>query len=128
MAYRWIENLRCRVNLWVGVVLGLEPVQVRVATATLARLSSSALDSSNGANNLVIRQASARTFQIYGNSTSDYLAQITNVGGGRYDLEVGGNVTISGASVTMAALPTSDPVVAGRLWNNGGVVNVSSGS
>jgi hypothetical protein len=27
----------------------------------------------------------------------------------------------------MTALPTADPLVVGRLWNNAGVLNVSAG-
>lgn len=38
-----------------------------------------------------------------------------------------GDQTFAGA-VTMSALPTADPGVAGQLWNNGGVVNVSTGA
>lgn len=31
------------------------------------------------------------------------------------------------ANATLSGLPTSDPLVAGRLWNNGGVVMISAG-
>lgn len=36
--------------------------------------------------------------------------------------------TIIPGSVTMSGLPTSDPAVAGRLWNDGGTVKVSAGA
>ena len=35
-------------------------------------------------------------------------------------------VTATGA-VIFSGLPTSDPTVAGQLWNNSGVLNVSAG-
>ena len=35
-------------------------------------------------------------------------------------------VTATGA-VIFSGLPTSDPTVAGQLWNNAGVLNVSAG-
>ena len=40
---------------------------------------------------------------------------------------VTGNVTINGGTVKLASLPTSNPGVANQLWNNSGVLNVSSG-
>jgi len=40
---------------------------------------------------------------------------------------VTGNVTINGGTVKLANLPTSNPGVANQLWNNSGVLNVSSG-
>jgi hypothetical protein len=41
--------------------------------------------------------------------------------------EVEQNLDIQGSQVSMEALPTADPHVAGRLWNNSGVVTVSAG-
>lgn len=38
-----------------------------------------------------------------------------------------GVVSMSNASVSMSALPTSDPHVAGRLWTNTNVLTVSAG-
>lgn len=35
--------------------------------------------------------------------------------------------TIIPGNVTMSGLPTSDPGIAGRLWNDGGAVKVSAG-
>jgi len=42
-------------------------------------------------------------------------------------LTVGVNADIAG-TVTMPNLPTSDPLVAGELWNSGGDLKVSAGS
>ena len=37
------------------------------------------------------------------------------------------NITASG-TVILSALPTEDPVVAGQLWSDSGVVTVSAGA
>lgn len=42
-------------------------------------------------------------------------------------LTASGAVSMTNASISMTALPTSDPLVAGRLWNNSGVLTVSAG-
>jgi hypothetical protein len=42
-------------------------------------------------------------------------------------LSASGVVSLTNASISMTALPTSDPLVAGRLWNNSGVLTVSAG-
>lgn len=38
-----------------------------------------------------------------------------------------GVTSLTNASISMTALPTADPLVVGRLWNNAGVLNVSAG-
>lgn len=38
-----------------------------------------------------------------------------------------GDLTLTGTVVSMTALPTADPLVAGQLWNNAGVLTVSAG-
>ena len=38
-----------------------------------------------------------------------------------------GVVSMTNASISMTALPTSDPAVAGRLWNDAGTLKVSAG-
>jgi hypothetical protein len=38
-----------------------------------------------------------------------------------------GVVSLTNASISMSALPTSDPAVAGRLWNDAGTLKVSAG-
>lgn len=38
-----------------------------------------------------------------------------------------GELTVTGAGVFMASLPTSDPSVAGQLWNDSGTLKVSAG-
>lgn len=50
----------------------------------------------------------------------------TNQGGTVFTL---GSITltVSGANLLIAGLPTSDPAVAGALWSNSGVVTVSAG-
>ena len=41
--------------------------------------------------------------------------------------KVTGNFEVTGAQVDFTALPTSDPSVAGRLWNDSNTVKVSAG-
>lgn len=43
-------------------------------------------------------------------------------------LEANGSVRMADAEIFMFALPTSDPLVAGRLWNSSGTVKVSTGT
>lgn len=42
-------------------------------------------------------------------------------------LRCASGLNVQGNTVDMANLPTSDPTSAGRLWNDGGTVKVSSG-
>ena len=42
-------------------------------------------------------------------------------------LTASGAVVLSNASIKMTALPTSDPAVAGALWNDAGTLKVSAG-
>lgn len=42
-------------------------------------------------------------------------------------LEANGSVRMADAEIFMFNLPTSDPAVAGRLWNSGGTLRVSAG-
>jgi hypothetical protein len=37
------------------------------------------------------------------------------------------NLTASGSVVILSGLPIADPLVAGRLWSNSGIVTVSAG-
>lgn len=39
----------------------------------------------------------------------------------------GGNMAVVGSIISFSGLPTSNPGVAGRLWRNGNVVNISTG-
>lgn len=48
-------------------------------------------------------------------------------GGAFTTLTSNGVTSFSNASVSMTSLPTSDPAVAGRLWNDGGTLKVSAG-
>lgn len=49
-----------------------------------------------------------------------------NVTGGVAGAVAATTLSASG-TVTFSALPTSDPLVAGQLWNNSGVLTVSAG-
>ncbi len=56
-------------------------------------------------------------------ATTIELEDDTNVTG---DLDVTGDVVMA-ANVDFTGLPTSDPLVAGRMWNNSGVATISAG-
>ena len=43
-------------------------------------------------------------------------------------LTASGVVSMTNASISMTALPTSDPLVAGRLWNDAGTLKISAGA
>lgn len=65
-----------------------------------------------------------------GNITGNVTGNVTGSVAGAVaatTLSASGAVSLTNASITMSALPTSDPLVAGRLWNNGGTLTVSAG-
>ena len=41
-------------------------------------------------------------------------------------LTISADLTVEGSVVSLAALPTVDPAVAGQLWNDAGTLKVSS--
>lgn len=68
---------------------------------------------------------------------SDYSAKVHNeVGGDRLAVDAGGSIKIGNAVFTVNAagqvivtgLPTTNPAVAGALYNNAGVLTVSTGA
>lgn len=64
-------------------------------------------------------------------STNGFVGNVTgdvtgNVTGGVAGAVAATTLSASGA-VTLSGLPTSDPAVAGQLWNNAGVLTVSAG-
>ena len=63
-------------------------------------------------------------------STNGFIGAITGAVAGPVaatTLSASGVVSMTNASISMTALPTSDPLVAGRLWSNSGVLTVSAG-
>ena len=44
------------------------------------------------------------------------------------DVSITGTSSVDGAALSMPKLPTSDPAVAGRIWNDSGTLKVSAGS
>lgn len=63
-------------------------------------------------------------------STNGFIGAITGAVAGPVaatTLSASGEVSMTNASISMTALPTSDPLVAGRLWSNSGVLTVSAG-
>lgn len=68
-----------------------------------------------------ISSGSGMTFDI--NGSQSYLFEV----GGTVELHLTSSVFTMFSGVAMPNLPTSDPGVAGRLWNDGGTVKVSAG-
>lgn len=67
---------------------------------------------------------------------SDYSTKVhRDLGGDQLTVEPGGAIKIGNAVFSVNAagkllvtgLPTADPLVAGQLWSNGGVLTVSAG-
>ena len=77
-----------------------------------------------------------------GSTMSNYNAKVhTNQGGDKLEVESGGEIELKSGStldvdgtleasgaVTLSGLPTSDPSIAGRLWNDSGTVKISAGA
>ena len=67
-----------------------------------------------GSNKLYIENSSSASPLIYGEFNNDFV-------------RINGDFEVTGSAVTLGNLPTTDPHVAGRLWNNGGTVAISAG-
>ena len=67
----------------------------------------------SGSNKLYIENTNSTTPLIYGEFYNDLI-------------KINGSLEIT-ANIDFSGIPTTDPLVAGRLWSNGGVVTVSSG-
>ena len=63
---------------------------------------------------------------LTGNVTGNVVGGVTGAVAAT-TLTASGVTSFSNASISMTALPTSDPAVAGRLWNDGGTLKVSAG-
>lgn len=73
-----------------------------------------------GATEEYINFGTSNEVNIFVNDTERL--SVTNTG-----VDITGNSSISGSVITMSNLPTSDPTVAGRLWNSSGTLKISSG-
>ena len=73
------------------------------------------------------RDVSGKTTTITGPSA--LLGASTNQTGGNLVIHAGQKATGGGSNgqIIMDELPTSDPSVAGALWNNSNVMNISAG-
>jgi hypothetical protein len=102
-------------------------------TGTSPNISLIESDGTAGFNQTMLVQATDRLFLQHRNGSGVNLTSlvtwdlITTGAGGLELMTVNGNTTITGDVVKMTNLPTSDPSVAGQLWNNSGVINISSG-
>lgn len=69
------------------------------------------------------RSTFSTAFLTYGTASDGTILFSVNGSG---DI-LGQDLTVEGATVMMAALPTSDPAVAGQVWSNSGVLTLSAG-
>lgn len=88
------------------------PIKVRIGDA--AGTAENTLLTIDDANHLITLTAPAGQITLSGETTIDDAATVTG------SAEFQDNVTMSG-------LPTADPVVAGRLWNDAGTLKISVG-
>ena len=61
-----------------------------------------------------------------GNTDADGEIDVTIGAGAGSTTTVSGGLTVTGASISFSNLPTSDPGVAGKLWNDSGTLKISS--
>lgn len=91
----------------------------------------------DAANVLALRNsANAQTFRLYNTYTdaSNYErgfmrwnSNVFEIGTAAAGTGSNRSTAFTDAAISMANLPTADPAVAGRLWNNSGVLTVSAG-
>ena len=68
------------------------------------------------------------TLEILGNITGSGNLEIAgNISGSNSSTGSIGSLKVSGASIDFTNLPTSDPSIAGRLWNDSGTLKISAG-
>lgn len=63
-------------------------------------------------------------------STNGFVGAVTGAVTGAVaatTLSASGAVSLTNATISMSALPTADPTVAGQLWNDAGTLKVSAG-
>ena len=77
------------------------------------------LDGTGGTTNTLVMSA------FDGSSVTERLRILAVVGGG---IKVTGSLEVTGANIDFTNLPTSDPLVEGRLYNDSGTVKISAGS
>jgi len=67
-------------------------------------------------------------FQNYLDELNELVSTLTDIiDPSTTDLVWDGSTLTVGGDVVLSGIPTSDPAVAGQLWNNSGVLTVSAG-
>ena len=81
------------------------------------------LEYENGAGNGFLEISTEKGLTILGDSN----IQLGSVLQSNNQISISGSLTISGSSVIVTNLPTSDPSSAGQLYNDGGTLKISAG-
>ena len=106
---------------------------IQLGSATIARTGDLTVDTSGfvvidaGSGDIYLKD-DGQGFGILSNSAGNLeikSGNTTAISMSGANVTTQGNLTVTGAQINFAALPTSDPGVAGRLYRDGGTVKVS---
>tara|TARA_Y100001970_G_C14213755_1_gene848460 strand:+ start:1271 stop:1879 length:609 start_codon:yes stop_codon:yes gene_type:complete len=106
---------------------------IQLGSATVARTGDLTVDTSGfvvidaGSGDIYLKD-DGQGFGILSNSAGNLeikSGNTTAISMSGANVTTQGNLTVTGAQINFAALPTSDPGVAGRLYRDGGTVKVS---
>lgn len=89
------------------------------------------LYSRDGSNNIIligVQDGTGSGNVLYWNGSDWVESTVIGISGGNVTISGGGDTTITpDGNIIMSGLPTSDPTVAGALWNDSGTLKVSAG-
>jgi len=117
-------------------------VTERLRVTTTGAKVSGTLDIDGGisiTDNTITSSASNADLELKASGTGDVIISALRINGTTINssdsskvsiaeaVDVNGNLAVTGAQVDFTNLPTSDPSVAGRLWNDSGTVKISAG-
>ena len=110
-------------NQWIFTCNNTEVFRIQNSAFTIN-------NNSNGITDFLIKGDNDATM-FFANSATDKVGIGTNTPDEKLtvvgNVSASGNLTIDGSQVDFTNLPTSDPSVAGRLWNSGSYVKISAG-
>jgi len=96
----------------------IDQLQVDSSAITTTATNSNLTLSANGTGNVVVGAITINGTTISSaDSTKISIAEA---------VDINGNLIVTGGQINFTGLPTSDPSVAGRLWNDSGTVKIST--
>ena len=96
----------------------IDQLQVDSSAITTTATNSNLTLSANGTGNIVVGAITINGTTISSaDSTKISIAEA---------VDINGNLIVTGGQINFTGLPTSDPSVAGRLWNDSGTVKIST--